>query len=134
MFIPVVSALCGVTLLPIILAFILAMLSTGYSRDILYFYHITKCTGALFTTTVSTSVVDDDLVIYNISMLFYLLQTIVLTFIFFLIWTLYGFLASGIVVIYVELILSCEKLEDIAGPLGLSDPHLCLPLATGLSE
>lgn len=61
MFIPVISALCGVTLLPIILAFILAMLSTGYSRDILYFYHITKCTGALFTTTVSTRVVNNDI-------------------------------------------------------------------------
>ena len=65
---------------------------------------------------------------------FYLSQTMALTFIFFLIWTIYGFMTSGIVVIYVELILSCDKLEDTAGPLGLNDPHLCLPLATGLSE
>lgn len=57
-----------------------------------------------------------------------------MTLIFFLTWTVYGFLASGIVVIYVELMLSCDKLEDTAGPLGLNDPHLCLPLATGLSE
>ena len=68
------------------------------------------------------------------TIVFHLLQTISLTFIFFLVWTVYGFLASGIVVIYVGLVLSCDKLEDTAGPLGLNDPHLCLPLATGLSE
>lgn len=69
-----------------------------------------------------------------IMLVFYLLQTIALTFIFFLLWTIYGFLASGVVVIYVELMLSCNKLEATAGPLGLNNPHLCLPLATGLSE
>ena len=65
---------------------------------------------------------------------FHLLQTIALTLIFFLMWTIYGFLASGVVVIYIELMLSCDKLEYVAGPLGLNDPYLCLPLATGLSE
>ena len=65
---------------------------------------------------------------------FHLLQTIALTIVFFLTWTIYGFLASGVMVIYVELMLSCDKLEDVAGPLGLNDPYLCLPLATGLSE
>ena len=65
---------------------------------------------------------------------FHLLQTIALTMILFLMWTIYGFLASGVVVIYIELMLSCDKLEDVAGPLGLNDPYLCLPLATGLSE
>ena len=51
--IPIIGMLSGVTLLPILLAFILALLSTGYSRDILYFYHIAKCIGATFTVMVS---------------------------------------------------------------------------------
>ena len=53
LFTPVICALSGMTFLPIILAFILAVLSTGYSRDILYFYHITKCVGGMFTVSVS---------------------------------------------------------------------------------
>ena len=54
LFAPIISGLSGVTLLPIILSFMLAMLSSGYSRDILYSYHITKCSGATFTIMVCT--------------------------------------------------------------------------------
>ena len=36
------------------------MLSSGYSRDILYSYHITKCSGATFTAVVCVHRVGGD--------------------------------------------------------------------------
>ena len=60
LFAPIISGLSGITLLPIILSFILAMLSSGYSRDILYSYHITKCSGATFTAVVCVHRVGGD--------------------------------------------------------------------------
>jgi len=53
LFIPFVSALCGLTVLPVVMSFILALLSTGYARNVIYFYHFQKCTGVIFTMMVS---------------------------------------------------------------------------------
>ena len=55
LFIPFVGALSGLTTLPMVMSFILALLSTGYSRNIIYFYHFEKCIGATFTILVSIS-------------------------------------------------------------------------------
>lgn len=54
LFIPFIGALTGATMLLIVTSFILALLSTGYSRNIIYFYHFQKCIGAMFTILVSS--------------------------------------------------------------------------------
>ncbi|XP_065898414.1 uncharacterized protein [Dysidea avara] len=110
LFIPFVGALSGLTTLPMVMSFILALLSTGYSRNIIYFYHFEKCIGATFT-----------------------ILTITMTFVFTLIWLLYGFLLTAVVMVAIGLQIACDELEAIAGPQGLDDPNLCLPLATGLN-
>ena len=150
LFIPFIGALTGATMLLIVTSFILALLSTGYSRNIIYFYHFQKCIGAMFTILVSsyshknvvTLISEIDVGSCSIRLrswklvhkYFYPLQTITLTFVFTLIWLLYGFLLAAVVMVAVGLQVSCDELEAIAGPQGLDDPNLCLPLATGLSE
>jgi len=57
LFIPYVGALSGLTMLSVVMSFILALLSTGYARNIVYFYHFQKCIGATFTIMVSVIVV-----------------------------------------------------------------------------
>ena len=49
-------------------------------------------------------------------------------------WLLYGFLLTAVVMVVIGLQVACDEIEAIAGPQGLDDPNLCLPLATGLSE